>query len=122
MTQVIIVPLNGTKRPDRKLTLDQLSKMVEGACNIDGSWRQGWEPSLVQCYLRKEDLGVYTIVHNINKLNYSLSVSLIKSSGNIVIKDQSANSFTIETWPDSKLQDCAFRFAISVLNDNPSGI
>lgn len=116
MTQIVIVPLDGTKRPKSTEILSQLSKMIEGACNEDGSWKQGWEPNLVQCYVRKDGVGLYTVVHNVNNLSYSLSVALVKASGNISILDQNANSFTIETKPDNETKDCAFRFAISVNN------
>lgn len=110
--------MNGTELPTREQIIKKQSEMIEGACNADGSWKRGWEPALIQCYVKKDETGVYTVVHNINKTNYSLSISPIKVECNHKIRHQGPYSFTFEAWDQEKNPiDIPFRFAISVLGD-----
>ena len=117
MTQVVMLEMKNIERPTEKDTLSQLSQMIEGACNEDGSWKKGWQPNLIQTYVRHEDVGKYVVVHNLNNNRYSLSVSLIKANGNIAISDMNDISFRIDISISGEAKDCGFRFAISVIGD-----
>lgn len=88
---------------------------LEGAVNKDGSWKRGWQP-LGQCYVRKEKEinGVYTVVHNLNTIKYSLIASLLKTPGAIEISNLTSIDFIVTIKEDNKLIDRDFRFAIRV--------
>jgi len=94
-----------------------LTKMIEGAANSDGTWKKGWEPT-VQSFIRKEDIGDYVVVHNLNKLNYAVSVSLVTPQpGTLMITDQTDVSFRLKLTRDKAPFDADFRFAISIIGD-----
>ena len=95
----------------------KLVKSLEGAANKDGTWKKGWEPT-VQSFIRKEGTGDYVVVHNINRLDYSLSVSLVPSQpGTISISDQTDVSFRVKFTRGKEPFDSDFRFAIGIIGD-----
>ena len=97
----------------------KLSKTIEGAAHADGTWQKTWEPKLLQSFCRKEADGVYTVVHNLNTLKYSVSLSVIKSNGGCFIKEMGPVSFTFEIRDENQqLVSKSFHFAISLINDN----
>lgn len=117
MTKVIVVKIKDGERPSKKQINSQLSKMIEGAANEDGSWKRGWEPALLQCYIKKEDVGVYTFVHNLDRLDYSLNLSPIKMQCKYSIIHQGRHSFTFEAKDnEDNYIDIPFRFAISIVD------
>lgn len=94
----------------------KLFETYEGACNKDGTFKRGWEPT-VQCYVRKEGVGDYVVVHNLNKLNYSLSVSLLSQPGSFSVSEQGPVSFRLKTFLNKEPTDFDFRFAMCVIGD-----
>ena len=117
MTHVVVVELKDRKMPDAKVIKRKIAKMIEGAVNADGSWKKGWEPALLQCYMRKEGDGIYTFVHNLNRADYSLSHNTLREGGTF-IRYMGDVSFTVETHDkDQNLVDLDWRFALNIIGD-----
>lgn len=113
MTQVIAISKVNPSKEEIQL---KLFKSLEGACNKDGTFKKGWEPT-VQSYARKEGIGNYVVVHNLNRLDYSLSVSLLSQPGSFKVSEQGAVSFRLETFLDKEPTDFDFRFAMCIIGD-----
>lgn len=113
MTQIVATLLDKSSPKEAQLKLFQ---SIEGAANADGSWKKGWEPG-IQTFVRKEGMGDYVIVHNLNRLDYSLSVSLLTQPGSFEISEQREVSFRLKTTLNKEPFDSAFRFAISIYGD-----
>lgn len=112
MTQVIASKANYTiKELQRKLAAN-----FEGISNKDGTFKNNQSPG-VQSFIRKEGTGDYVVVHNLNRLDYSLNVGLATQPGTFKISDQNAVSFRLETFLDRKPTDFEFRFNICVIGD-----
>lgn len=119
MTQVIVLPVVNGELPSRAAIDKQHSLMVEGAANADGTWKKGWEPKLLQCFIRKAPHAVYTVVHNVNR-NYALSMSLVKPEPGIKLEvlEQTKKDFTFRIIDEKEdFIDWSFRFAMSILID-----
>ena len=112
MTQVMATQ----KEPTSKEIQLKLFSNKEGACNKDGTFKKGWEPG-IQSFVRKEGVGNYVVVHNLNKLDYALSVSLLSQPGSFKISEQSDVSFRLETFLDKEPTDFEFRFNICIIGD-----
>lgn len=97
------------------LVVNNNFKNLEGACNADGTFKRGWEPT-VQSSVRKEGVGNYVIIHNLNDVQYSLSVSLLSQPGTFEVSEQSDVSFRLKTYLDKEPTDFNFRFSICRLN------
>lgn len=115
MTEVLIIPLKDGKIPSQAEILKQRLLMIEGACNADGTWKEGWKPLLNQCDLIKLELGKWKFIHNVNTLQYSVSASLIKTTGNINLLELNKNDFVVEIKNSNGDNfDLPFRFAMSI--------
>lgn len=118
MSKVIVTKVKDGKKPSKTEINNKITQMIEGAANADGSWKKGWQPSLLQCYIKKDEVGVYTVVHNLERKDYSLSLSPIKVECNYKILWQGALSFTFEARDsEQNLIDIPFRFAMSIIGD-----
>lgn len=114
MVNMFVVESSSSKL-DLKHMNKVLSSTIEGACNANAIWKKGWQPP-GQWYVKKETIGVYTIVHNLNTIKYSIVASLLKSPGTIEIRNLTDISFDLEIKEDSALKDRDFRFAVSIIN------
>lgn len=113
MTKIVIIEVDKqTNRIDQSILDRTINKMLEGACNADGSWKIGWQlPG--QTGVRVNSQGNYTVIHNLNRLDYGVSVSLIKSEGTIETKNLTDVSFDVEIKLGENLANLPFRFAIN---------
>ncbi len=112
MTQVHII--------DNAPTLIDISKMqqstntiVRGVVNQNGQFSvvhrppRGW-------YVQHKTIGVYTIVHNLNHIDYGISVSKITDENlSIETSDLTPISFTVTVKKDGELIDKPFIFALN---------
>lgn len=112
MTQVVVTR-EGASQKEIQL---KLFNSLEGACNKDGTFKRGWEPT-VQSYVRKEGVGNYVVVHNLKRLDYSISVSLLSQPGSFKLSEQSDVSFRLEAFLDKEPTDFDFRFNICIVGD-----
>lgn len=96
------------------LVINSNFKNLEGACNKDGTFKRGWEPT-VQSFVRREGVGDYVVVHNLNDVHYSLNVSLLSQPGSFEISDQNEVSFRLKTYLDRIPTDFEFRFNICMV-------
>lgn len=112
MTQVVVTR-EGASQKEIQL---KLFNSLEGACNKDGTFKRGWEPT-VQSYVRKEGVGNYVVVHNLNREDYSLSVGLLSQPGSFEIAEQGPVSFRLKTSLNKEPTDFDFRFAICIIGD-----
>lgn len=118
MTKIIVIEVDKETNKIPQQTINYgLSRMIEGACNADGSWKRGWQPP-GQSYVRLNSQGNYTVVHNQNRTDYSVSVSLINSIGSIEIKNLTDVSFDVEIKLENNLANIPFRFAMSFTSKN----
>ena len=117
MTKVVAIELENGKVPSASKIKKKISKMIEGALNANGSWKRGWEPVLLQAYMRREEEGVYTYVHNLNRSDYSLSHNTLHGGGTF-IRNMGPVSFTIETRDENQeLKDLDWRFALNIIGE-----
>lgn len=111
MTKIVVVEVDKGKLKVEPIYYG-LNRMMEGACNADGSWKKGWQlPG--QSYVRLNSSGHYTVVHNLNRIDYSVSASLINSIGTVEIENLTDVSFDIKISLNNEPANIAFRFAIN---------
>jgi hypothetical protein len=111
MTKVVII-----ESDKAKIGFNQIKQGIinsfEGACNADGSFKQGWQPP-GQWFVRKEGPGKYVVVHNQNRIDYAVSSSLLKNDvGTIKVRNMKDVSFDIEISRNEVPIDLPFRFHI----------
>lgn len=114
MTQVVVIELGEDgKLPGTKIIEKRVANQLEGAVNVDGTWKKGWElPG--QAYIRIKEPGKYEVVHNFNRKDYCLSVSLLTQPGTFEILEMNDVLFRIITKDgDGKVTPQSFRFAIN---------
>lgn len=113
MTQVAIgaIELDGDRS---KVLHTSFSKVMEGACNADGSWKRGWQLP-TQSGVKHESVGVYTVTHNLGTLKYAASATKLSPMGGAKFIELSVNTAVIEIRDENQeLQDSAFRFALNM--------
>jgi hypothetical protein len=116
MTKIVVTEIKDGKKPSNKEIKKQLSKMIEGAANKDGTWKKGWQPALLQSYIKRLGEGKYEVVHNLNNNKYALSISTIKGEGGCFLLEQNNISFIFEIKKGDANIDADFRFAMSVID------
>lgn len=78
--------------------IGEVSKQGRWARN-PGSWlvQRFWQLHPDTKQPEPDKVGCYRIVHNLNNINYSVSLHLHGEPGNIKIENMSENSFDVET-------------------------
>lgn len=117
MTKVVVLQLKDGVKPSLSEIKKHEQKTYDGAANKDGSWKKGWNP-FIQGFVRKEELGVYTIIHNLKTKNYSVSVSLIDQLGSFEIQEVGEVSFKLKIKYNNEPIDSEFRFSIFLMEQN----
>lgn len=85
-----------------------------GECTKNGAIKVA---PTIQSFVRKEAVGVYVVYHNLNKLNYSVSVSLANQPGSFNISDQNKVSFKLETFLDRVPTDFDFSYSLCIIGE-----
>lgn len=115
MTSVVVAPVVSGEPPTLKEAQKILQRVVEGAVNKNCTWKQGWEPNLIQSFVKRLEEGKYQVFHNLSNPSYALSLSLVGSPGNIQVIEQDKDYFTVLIKDgDQKIFDCDFRFAMCI--------
>lgn len=114
MTKIIVIEVDKSTNKIPQQTINYgLDRMIEGACNADGSWKKGWQPP-GQAYIRVNSPGKYTVVHNQNRLDYSVSAALINSIGTLTVNNLTDVSFDVTIQLDKdNFANIPFRFAMN---------
>lgn len=116
MTQFHLLDSNSSK-----LDFDSLARsnstIVQSVVTISGQFSvvhrppRGW-------YVQHKEKGVYTVVHNLEKLDYGVSVSKITDENlSLETSNLTKVSFTVTVKQNGELVDKPFAFALNVRNN-----